>query len=287
MATLVKIKKDKEFYGSLSGLLKVLKGIAVSQYQILERKIKLFDKFSYAVNSFLLGIETKDIVHPFINPTVQAKGVVAITSDSGLLGGLNMQVMKRAFEELKGSGDMLFVVGERGKIYAREEHIPYTGFPGIKEEERLELSLTVRDHVLEKVMSEKIGSLCIIYPRALSLTVQRIEKITPVPYGKEENPDEAKQLHEINLDNFIQESSLLDVVEYLVYLWLGHRLYEIFGEAKLAELAARFMHLEESSHRLEDLDKELRLKYFRLKHELTDASMREIFASRLIHTGKH
>ena len=29
-----------------------------------------------------------------------------------------------------------------------------------------------------------------------------------------------------------------------------------------------------------DLDKELKLKYFRLKHELTDASMREIFAAR-------
>ena len=53
-------------------------------------------------------------------------------------------------------------------------------------------------------------------------------------------------------------------------------------EPRLAELAARFIHLEESSQRLEDLDKQLKLKYFRLKHELTDRSMREIFASRLI-----
>ena len=56
--------------------------------------------------------------------------------------------------------------------------------------------------------------------------------------------------------------------------------------SKGLELAARFIHLEESSHRLEDLDKELKMKFFRLKHELTDRSMREIFASRIIHTRR-
>jgi len=55
------------------------------------------------------------------------------------------------------------------------------------------------------------------------------------------------------------------------------------NKAKLAELAARFMHLEESSHRLEEVDKKLKLKYFRTRHELTDMSMREIFSARMIH----
>ena len=283
MATLVKVKKDMEFYGGLASLLKVLKGIAVSQYQILEKKIKSFDKFSWAVNSFLQGIDVSEISHPLLNPSTDKRGVLVLTSDSGLLGGLNMQVMNRGFEEIKGPDDVLLIVGQRGKVYAQEEHIPYTGFPGVNEDERLELALTVRDHIMEKVMAGEFGSLSIIYPRALSLTVQRIEKIFALPYGE---LSQKRQFHKLNLDEFIQESSLGDVVEYLTYLWLGQRIYEILGEAKLAELAARFIHLEESSQRVEDLDKELRLKYFRLKHELTDASMREIFASRATHSGK-
>jgi len=82
MATLVKVKKDREFYRSLASLLKVLKGIAVSQYQILERKIKSFDKFSYAVDSFLYGVDTTGIKHPFLNSQNTARGIVAITSDT-------------------------------------------------------------------------------------------------------------------------------------------------------------------------------------------------------------
>ncbi len=286
MATLVNIKKDMNFYKSLFSLLKVLKGIAVSQYHTLERRTKTFSKFSSAVDNFLGGIDISDIKHPFVNADTEIRGVVAVTSDSGLLGGLNVQVMKKAFEELKNADDILMIIGSRGKIYAQEERIPYTGFPGIEEDQRLELALTVRDHVLERSFSGKMGSLCIIYPRAYSLTVQKIEKIFPLPYGQAQG-EEVKKTDKLDLDQFIQESPLDNIAEYLVYLWLGQRLYEIMGQAKLAELGARFMHLESSSQRIEDLDKSLRLKYFRLKHELTDASMREIFASRLIYKGKH
>ena len=147
MAALPKIKKDMEFYRSLFSLLKVLKGIAVAQFHILERKIKSFDKFSYTVESFLEGIDISEISHPFLNPTTKAQAVIAITSDPGLLGGLNMQVMKLAFEELESQDDILMIVGEKGKVYAQEEHIPYKGFPGIKEEIRLDLALTIRDYV--------------------------------------------------------------------------------------------------------------------------------------------
>lgn len=284
MAVLTHLKKDMDFYKNLFALLKVLKGIAVAQYQILERKTKSFSKFSYAVNNFLEGIDISTVSHPLLNPQTTSRAVIAVTSDTGLLGGLNMQVAKLAFEEMRAADDVLYIVGERGKMYAREEHIPYTGFPGITDETRLELALTMRDHVLEKVLAGQIGGVSVIYPVALSLTVQRIEKIVPLPYAA---AGQKQQIPRLNLSEFIQESALTDIVEYLVFLWLGEKFYEILGQARLAEMGARFIHLEESSQRLEDLDKKLKLQYFRVKHELTDRSMREIFAARTIYVGKH
>ncbi|MBN2119658.1 MAG: F0F1 ATP synthase subunit gamma [Candidatus Omnitrophica bacterium] len=278
MAVLTQVKKDMEFYKSLSSLLKVLKGVAVSQFHILERKIKTFDRFSLTVEGFLRGIDTSSVAHPFITPRAEAQAIVAVTSDSGLLGGLNLQVMKLAFEELKSKKDILMVVGERGKIYARDEKLPFKGFPGITDETRFDLALTLRDYALRKVVDNELGVIKVIYPRALSLIIQRIERFSPLPYGDFEKD---KRYPLINLDEFIQESSLGDCVEYLVYFWLGQKLYDLLGQARLAELAARFIHLEESSQRLEDLDKQLKMKYFRLKHEITDRSMRELFASRL------
>ncbi|MGE5197216.1 MAG: hypothetical protein ACM3IL_01765, partial [Deltaproteobacteria bacterium] len=79
----------------------------------------------------------------------------------------------------------------------------------------------------------------------------------------------------------ILESRLSDIVEYLIYLWMGQKLYEIFGLSRLAEFAARFVHLEESFQKLKELDTKTRLEYFRVRHELVDRNMRELFAARL------
>jgi F0F1-type ATP synthase gamma subunit len=81
----------------------------------------------------------------------------------------------------------------------------------------------------------------------------------------------------------IMESSQGDIVAYLVYIRMAQVLYEIFGFSRLAEFAARFVHLEESIQRLKDLDKKLRLQYFRARHELIDRNMRELFAARSLY----
>jgi F0F1-type ATP synthase gamma subunit len=51
--------------------------------------------------------------------------------------------------------------------------------------------------------------------------------------------------------------------------------------ARLAELAARFSHLETSKGKVDQLNKELKLQYFRQRHEMIDKNIRELFCARL------
>ena len=83
-------------------------------------------------------------------------------------------------------------------------------------------------------------------------------------------------------EEVIIEPSLKRILEYLVKVWIGQLIYLIFWESKLSEWAARVMHLEESSNEINDHSKELKLKYFRLLHQISDKNIREIFASRLV-----
>ena len=76
-----------------------------------------------------------------------------------------------------------------------------------------------------------------------------------------------------------------DVIEYLVYLWIGQKFYDIFGLSRLAEFAARYVHLEESLHKLKEMDGKLKLQYFRIRHELIDRNMRELFSARLLYAS--
>ena len=79
------------------------------------------------------------------------------------------------------------------------------------------------------------------------------------------------------------ESSAASLLEYLVWLWLGGKLYEVFGLSRIAEMAARAVHLEGSSQELQRRGQKLRQQYFRKRHEVIDSNMRELFAARSLY----
>ena len=278
MAFIAKVKKDIEFYSGLAALLKVLKGIAISQFHIMERKVTSFDRFSELVDNFFAKEDLGEVRHPFVNPQTNSLAVVAVTSDTGLLGGLNMRVINAAFaslaEELEPG--QLIVVGEKGKIYAQEQGVSCVRMEGINENSMAEQALALRNHIIKEVLAGKVGKVEIVYPRAHSLTVQRVERIRLLPYGVKTDKQG------VDIYTYTLESLVEDVVEYLVYLWMGRVIYDIFSTSKVAEYAARFMHLEDCGNKLEELEEKTRFKYFRLRHELMDRGMRELFAARLL-----
>jgi ATP synthase F1 gamma subunit len=282
MKTLSNLKKDLEFNSSLSSLIEVLKTIAVSQFRALEQRIKSFEKLQLTIETFFELIDIARVDHIFLNPGNKPQGVVAVTSDSGLLGGLNMQVVNQALVELEKTPGKLIVIGERGKAYLRDTRIPFVSFGGIRDEQRYGQAVQMRDYIVSQIFEGSFASLKVVYPRPISFTVQRVEVCTFLPFG----PSAVKQPEASTAYiDVILESRIQDIIEYLIYIWMGQKFYEIFGLSRLAEFAARFVHLEASHQKLREMDKKIRLEYFRVRHELIDRNMRELFAARLLYAS--
>ncbi len=281
MLALVKVKKNIEFNQQFSQILEVLKSIAVAQFHTLEHKLSIFEPFDKMLDTFFDSINTKQITHPFLTGGDQTLGVVAITSDQGLLGGLNMRVVAAAVGLMKSGRDQLVIVGEQGKTFARYNKMPFVAFSGIKDDQRQEQAAQLRDYLFTQIKAGKFGSIQVVYPRALSLVNQRLEVARLLPLSREEG--EAKTA--ADLSQTILESTPESILEYLAFLWVGQKLSDLFGMSRLAELAARFVHLEESTHKIQELNKKLKLQYFRLRHEMIDQSMRELFSARVLYAG--
>lgn len=280
MKTLSRLKGDLEFNRGLSTLIEALKNIAVAQYRILERKIKTFERLLLTIESFFDVLDNSTIAHPFVRENNRPSAVVAITSDSGLLGGLNMQVINRALLELEKKPGKLIVIGDKGKGLAAEFKIPFVAFGGIKDEERFNQAMQLRDYCFKKAISGSFGTLKVIYPRPVSFTVQRVEMTQFLPFVSSKHVTE-----NVSYENIIFESKPEDMIEYLLYTWIGQKFYEIFGLSRLAEFAARFLHLEDSAQKLKEMDAKTRLEYFRVRHEIIDRNMRELFAARLLYAA--
>lgn len=277
MIPIARLKGDMEFYRSLGSLVEVLKLIAAAQYQILERKVKTYRVYLDAINDIFTWLDIQKVRHPFVQ-AAEPVGVFAVTTDAGLLGGLNALVMDKAISIVRKENGKLFVIGKRGQLYVEDRKLISAGFPGIDDERRLEQALQLRDYMVEGTLKRRFGRIVIVFPRALSFTLQRIEILQILPFI----PQIHATLTNIELADIIVESELERIAEYLVYLWLGQKIFEIFGMSRLAEQAARFMHMEKCAQRIKELDKKLKFQYFRTRHEIIDQNMRELFAARLM-----
>ncbi|MFC1807272.1 F0F1 ATP synthase subunit gamma [Candidatus Omnitrophota bacterium] len=279
MKALSVLKKDMEFNDGLSALLNTLKDISVAQFRALEKKIHPFEELYSNIDSFFEIIRPEGKAHPFLQPQVKKQLIIAVTSDSGLLGGLNMQVVNAAIAEFAKIPGELIVIGEKGKTYAQEFGIPFVAFGGVEEEQRFASAMQVRDHAVKKILDGSFGYLKVAYPRPVSFTVQRVELVQFTPHLSPVKEGTKK----IKKGDIIVESADEDIIEYLLYLWMGQKLFDILGLSKLSEFAARFVHLEESAQKLREMNEKLQLEYFRVRHELVDRNMRELFASRLLY----
>jgi len=278
MIPIAQLKKDMEFYRSLGTLVEVLKLLAAAQYQSLEKKLKTYGTYFEAISEVFRWLDVQKVQHPFVGQMTKSTAIIAITTDAGLLGGLNAQVMDAAMRQLNEKDDRLIIVGKRGQFYVERHKMVFANFPGISDERRLEQALKLRDYIVKSVLSGRIGQVKIVFPHALSFALQRIETVQILPFI----PDQAQRPTNLEFSELILESSFEDIVEYLIYLWSGQKIFEIFGLSRLAEQAARFMHLENCTRRIKELDGKLKFQYFHTRHELIDQNMRELFAARVI-----
>lgn len=282
MASLTRLKQDIQFNAQLGGLLEALKSIAAQQFQALERLMGHNATCFEAMATIAGTFDLERFPHPFTQGTGPI-GVIAVTSDTGLLGGLNQQVVSTAVQEYRREPGELMLLGERGGAYAKEFGLSYKSFPGIQEHNRGTLAAEVRDYALNRVLSGQLGSVSIVYPRALSFSLQRVELVRALPCL--EWFREGTVTRGVRSGPVVLESSLADVVEYLAWLWVGCKLYEVLGLSHLAELAARAVHLEGSSQELERRREKLWGRYFRERREVIDRNLRELFAARSLYAN--
>lgn len=285
MLPAIHIKRTIDFNKGFRSLLEVLKLVAVSEYHNLEHKLRTFERLQSVLGEFFRCIDTAKINHPFLNPGGRPTAVLAVTSDAGLLGGINMQVVSKAVNLVHETQGRLIVIGERGVVYALDSGLPFTHFPGIIDNQRYAQACEIRDYLTQKVMSGEYGGLKVVYPRAHSFVIHRVEVETFIPFALPEGTEVAKtsaDTHEASKE-IIFESTPSEVIEYLAYIIFGQRLYEIFGFSRVCEQAARYLHLEESCNKISEMNKKLLLQYFRRRHEIIDSNMRELFSARSIY----
>lgn len=275
MASLRDIKKKIEATKKTSQITKAMNMVSASKLRKVERKHKAFQPIKGKVKSILEQVlsTNPDYSHPLLEAReIKKVGYILVTSDRGLAGPYNSQIIK-FFENLIKDDNHEFIVGTIGYkafSYCKRKHYPMLNGESINSRDDIKfIDFQVMCRAFIKLyLARRVDKIVIIYS-------DYINTITQVVRGEVLLPITDLIKEEKLADNYIFEPSTEEVIDKLLPIYLENTLYGIILDAKTAEHASRMNAMKNATDNAKDIIRKQNLIYNRARQaqitiELTD-----------------
>jgi F-type H+-transporting ATPase subunit gamma len=232
--------------------------------QRVEQARPYTDELVQALTS-VANTEVTTISHPLLESRaeVDAAGVAVITSDRGLAGPYNANVLRTTEEllaRLRGNGvdPKLYVVGRKGIAYYRFRRRPVAdSWGGFSDRPAYEDAKRVADTMLAAFLDHEVDELHVVFTDFVSAATQRAVARRLIPLVVEETRE--RPPHPIPL--YIYEPSAQAVLDALLPRYLEARVFTSMLEAAASEHAARRRAMKAATDNAEELIEDLTQEY--------------------------
>lgn len=216
----------------------------------------------------------------FDGRTVKNRLLVVITSDSGLAGAYNSNVIRAMLRELKRSNDegiktSVICLGRQGanaaaRIQGLETVAVYQGLP---EKPSAESLRPILDSVIEMFVSGQIDAIDIINTKFISGIRQDVQVVRLLPAGFDFDESESD---DDELTAAIIEPSAEVLLASATKRLLEAQLYQAFLDAAASEQSMRMMAMKNATDNASDLIEDLTLAYNNARQAAITQELAEI-----------
>jgi len=220
--------------------------------------------------------------HPFLvkRDGVKDAGLIVVTSDKGLCGGLNTNALRLALAKLKelqgeGRAVQLTAIGNKGfgflQRYGGNLVSHLTGVGDTPHMERLIGPVKVQ---IDAFAEGRIGALYIIYTRFLNTMKQEpvIEQLLPLPADRLERDERAARS---NWD-YLYEPDARVVLDQLLTRYVEQLIYQSVAENIASEQSARMVAMKSASDNASSVIDDLTLVYNKSRQAAITKELSEI-----------
>lgn len=233
----------------------------------------------YATMTSLLA-KTGNINHPYLKADdSKKKAVIVVTSNRGLAGGYNSNVVKMVTENEAFTKENIRIYAIGGKGLELLKHKGYdivADYSEMIEEPSYDDAKSITKRLLTDFENGEIGEIYLIYT-FFKNTVSHIPtmiKVLPAEVQEEAGEEDAKaQLTPMNFEPEAEEAISLLVPKYISSI-----LYGAFVEAVASENGARMQAMDSATSNAEEMIDDLELKYNRARQGAITQELTEIIA---------
>jgi len=227
-----------------------------------------------------------DFSHPLIEARpVKTRGVILISSDKGLAGALNGNLIREAGKFDKNT-TIYIAAGRKGSQFIARTQRKLAAEFTYKDAPLFAEGRAISKFAQELFLKGEVDQVDILFTNFISTLVQKPEVRTLLPVGEIKAVSHDVKGEEVpalttGATEFLFEPTAGDVFGALLPHYLNFQVYQILLEAKASEHSARMVAMKNATDNAKQLIKDLTLEYNKLRQanitkellEITSATM--------------
>jgi len=220
--------------------------------------------------------------HPFLvkREGVKDVGLIIVTSDKGLCGGLNTNALRLAFNRIKewqgeGRGVELTAIGNKGfGFLQRVGGKLVSHLVGIGDTPHMDKLIGPVKVQIDAYAEGRIGALYIVYTRFINTMKQEpvIEQLLPLPADRLKDESPAARPHW----DYLYEPDARVVLDQLLTRYVEQIIYQAVAENIASEQSARMVAMKAASDNASSVIDDLTLVYNKARQAAITKELSEI-----------
>ena len=280
MASMRDIKRRKSSITSTQQITKAMKLVSTVKLQKARAHAEATDpyfNYMYRTVSSMLA-KSGSIVHPYLKTgDSPRKAVVVLTSNRGLAGGYNSNIVKLITHgDFKKEELDIYAVGAKGEelLTSKGYHIVESA-PEMMEDPTYEDAAALCKRVLKAFTDGQVGEIYLAYTHFKNTVTQEAKLIKLLPMELDESGVDEKEDSNI-LMNF--EPNPEEALELIIPKYVTSLFYGALVESYASENGARMQAMDSATSNAEDMISDLTLKYNRARQGSITQELTEIIA---------
>ncbi|WP_326511672.1 ATP synthase F1 subunit gamma [Clostridium intestinale] len=196
------------------------------------------------------------------------KAYIVITSDTGLAGGYNANILNLV-EDLEIDKEKMLVIsiGQKGKVYFKKKKYNVNKYiTDISENPEYKSAMYVGDLIMDLYKKGEVSEINVIYTKFENILSQKpiVEKLFPI-----ENSEKKKE----HIEYIPSRES---IYEYFFKKYIYMNIFSQLSESAVSEQASRKLSMESATNNADEMIYDLELAYNRIRQASITREITEI-----------
>ena len=284
MASAKEIRGQIKATQNTSKITKAMEMVAASKMRKAQEAVTASRAYAMGIHSVIANLMQShpEYKHTFLVKRDEIKRVayIIVSSDKGLCGGLNTNVLKHAvisMKEVKESSIETEVlnIGRRAGLFMRRITTIAASVEDVSDQPEISEILGVVNLAVDKFIKGDYDEVRLVYNEFVNTMTQTPTEICLLPCPE---PDQSEGIQRAGYWDYLYEPESKSVLDGLMHRYVETIVYQAVLENKACEQSARMVAMKSATDNAKDIISELQITYNKARQAAITQELAEICA---------